>query len=331
MMVCTASTTLAGTSLPSFSSSKPIKTYTYNSTGKVYAYTDKTLKTKTGGYIACATDECQFLQISGSAVQVKYPVSSGTKTAWFKVSDFTYRDLANDGAKSKFTSKAKATTYKWKGKSTTYGYVSKGDTVYLLRGDESSDWLQIIYPISGGYKMAWVKNADYLAMIGKSSSSSSTTTTLTNALYKINVSSSKISCGFDGYVNTSGRHEGIDFTYGIGKSVYSLTDGTVTRVSAGKTGSNGLSTIAIYNSSKDKTVVYLHTAPVSSLKVGDTVKTGDKIATESWRGVSSSSSAHTHVEVRNGKKTAAAVSVGDYTLDNPNPTSFWNSLGYTVK
>ena len=155
--------------------------------------------------------------------------------------------------------------------------------------------------------------------------------TMTNALYQINTTASKLTCGFDGYTTTSGRHEGIDFASGYGKKVYSLTDGVITKVTYGKEGSNGLSTIAIYNAATNKTVIYLHTAPLSSLKVGQTITRGTQIATESWRGCSKKSGTHTHVEVRNGKKTSAAKSVNDYTLDNSNPTSFWNSLGYQVR
>lgn len=158
-----------------------------------------------------------------------------------------------------------------------------------------------------------------------------TSSTMTNALYKINVSGSKITCGFDGYVNTKGRHEGIDFKYGNGKPVYSLTDGVITRVTNGYNGSSGLSTIAIYDSANNKTVVYLHSQPLSSLKVNKKVSRGEQIATESWRGISSASAGHTHVEVRNGRATAAAKSVNDYTLENPNPASYWKSLGYDVK
>lgn len=49
-----------------------------------------------------------------------------------------------------------------------------------------------------------------------------------------------------------------------------------------------------------------------------------KIATESWRGISSKSGTHTHIEVRNGKKGYAAKSVGDNTLENDNPYPFYN-------
>ena len=153
--------------------------------------------------------------------------------------------------------------------------------------------------------------------------------TMSEALY--GTSGGYITCGFDGYVNTNGRHEGIDFKKAQGAKVYSLTEGVITNVTKGSNGSSGLSTIAIYNSATNKTVIYLHTAPLSSLYVGKTVSRGEQIATEAWRGCSSSSNSHTHVEVRDGKRTAAAKSVNDYTLENSNPTSFWNSQGYTVK
>lgn len=140
-----------------------------------------------------------------------------------------------------------------------------------------------------------------------------------------------LSCGFDGYKNTSGRHEGIDFVKGFGSAVYSLTDGVITRVTEGYNGSNGLSTIAIYSSSTGKTVIYLHADPLNSLYVGQSISRGQQIATEAWRGVSKSSGTHTHVEVRNGRCTSAAKSVNDYVLENSNPTSFWNSQGYLVQ
>lgn len=37
-----------------------------------------------------------------------------------------------------------------------------------------------------------------------------------------------------------------------------------------------------------------------------------------------------HVEVYNGKVGYAKKSVGDYKLENPNPTSYWNSKGYII-
>ena len=155
----------AAVSLPEISGRRYISTYTYSSTGKVYAFSDAGLSKKTGGYIACATDECRILQIKGNAVQVSYPVSGGRRTAWFARDKFTYRDLAKYGAKIKFTSTKQLTTYKWKGKNNTYGYIAKGDACCLLRGDSSSDWLQVIYPTGSTYKMAWVKGSDIKSVL----------------------------------------------------------------------------------------------------------------------------------------------------------------------
>lgn len=152
-------------------------------------------------------------------------------------------------------------------------------------------------------------------------------TKLSYGLYKKN--SAYISCGFNGYTTTKGLHEGIDFQGGNGSPIYSLTDGEVVRVAYGYRGGNGLSTIAIYDSSTNKTVIYLHSAPLS-LRVGQHIQKGQQIGTQDWRGCSSASGGHTHVEVVNGKSGYAKKSVNDYILENTNPTSYWNSKGYTI-
>ncbi|WP_433330702.1 peptidase inhibitor family I36 protein [Spirillospora sp. CA-294931] len=145
------------------------------------------------------------------------------------------------------------------------------------------------------------------------------------------ISGGRITCGFDGYTSTPGRHEGIDIARGVGSDVHALVSGKVIYIARGATGSGGLSTISIYNASLNKTVIYLHSAPASSLRVGQQINKGQVIADESWRGVSSSSAAHTHVEMRPGRQTHAAKSVGDPHLQNPNPTKFWQSQGYNVR
>lgn len=194
----------------------------------------------------------------------------------------------------------------------TSGYVSRGDRVMIL--GSKNGYTQIKYPVKGGYKYAFVSTANANRYIMKSGNSSSVSNTrLSYGLYKN--SSARISCGFDGYTTTSGRHEGIDFVCYNGAPVYSLTAGTVVRVAYGSNGSRGLSTIAIYDRAANKTVVYLHANPVS-LRAGQSIAKGQKIATQGWRGVSSSSGSHTHVEVRNGKQGYAAKSVEDPVLNN---------------
>lgn len=319
----------AAVSFPSISSSKPVKAYTISTGNNTTVYSDTSLKTKYGTIYA--TDECQILSITKNSagtyiVKVKYAVSSGYKTGYCKLSVFTSASAPT----AKYTASAKITTYRRASTSATAGYIASGDTVYQLA--TSGNFTQVMYPSgSSAWRLAWVTTANFNKYVKGTSTSS--TVTMSSVLYGLSGSTkSYVTCGFDGYTTTSGRHEGIDFAYSSGSNVYSLTSGVVTRVTEGKAGSTSsggaLSTIAIYNSSTGKTVIYLHTNPVDSLYVGQSISVGQKIGTESNCGASN---AHTHVEVRDGKKTAAAVSVGDSVLDNANPTSFWNGLGYTVK
>jgi murein DD-endopeptidase MepM/ murein hydrolase activator NlpD len=140
-----------------------------------------------------------------------------------------------------------------------------------------------------------------------------------------------VTCHFDAYTTTPGRHEGIDIAKSVGADVRALVSGEVVYIAPGYNGGGGLSTLSVYNSSLNKTIIYLHSAPRSSLAVGQQISRGQVIADEAWRGVSSSSAAHTHVEMRIGRQTRAAKSVGDSVLDNPNPNSFWVSQGYNVR
>lgn len=307
--------------IPSFAASETRKCYTISSSNTT-AYSNTSLTSKLGTIYP--TDELTVLTVTSSYCQVTYPTSKGSKTGYIPTSSI----LTGTSSSNKKTATAKITTYRRNSTSNTYGSISKGDVVSIL-GTKGS-YTQVKYPVSGGYKYAFITTSDANKYLGTStSSSSSSRVNLSYALYKN--TSAYISCSFDGYSSTKGRHEGIDIRCGNGKPVYALADGVITKVTFGSTGSNGLSTIAIYYASANKTIIYLHSAPLSSLKAGQTIKKGQQIATESWRGISSSSSSHTHVEVRNGKQTNACKSVNDYTLENSNPTSFWNSLGYNVK
>lgn len=134
--------------------------------------------------------------------------------------------------------------------------------------------------------------------------------------------SGMVSCDFDDYGSTAGRHEGIDFTRGKGSPVYSLIDGEVTRVAAGADG-GALSTVAIYDAVNNMTVVYLHTAPSEGLYAGQRITRGTFIGLESNRGCTA---AHTHVEVVTGYSRYACVSVNDYVLENSDPYYYWAKI-----
>jgi murein DD-endopeptidase MepM/ murein hydrolase activator NlpD len=155
---------------------------------------------------------------------------------------------------------------------------------------------------------------------------------MSSALYG-GLSGGRLTCPFDGYTTTAGRHEGIDFARSVDSPVRALVDGKVIKIIRGANGrgKGKLSTIAIYNAASDTTVIYLHTAPLADLREEMPISRGQQIATEAWRGVTEIVDAHTHVEVRSGRHTGAAKSVDDPVLNNPNPASFWNSQGYNVR
>ena len=77
-------------------------------------------------------------------------------------------------------------------------------------------------------------------------------------------------------------------------------------------------------------MIYLHSNPLDSLAAGQHVDRGQYLAVQDYRGVSSSSASHTHVEMRPGRQTHASKSVDDPVLDNPNPTSFWEARDYNI-
>lgn len=131
-----------------------------------------------------------------------------------------------------------------------------------------------------------------------------------------------VTCDFDGYTTTSGRHEGIDFIRYKGAPVHSLINGKVIRAYNTSSSSN-LSTLAIYDEQNDKSVIYLHTANIC-VSAGDYVSQGDLVAYESDRGISGVP--HTHVEVRDGWQGYASKSVNDPVLNNSNPYPYWEKI-----
>lgn len=277
-----------------------------------------------------AGDTVQILEVTSSYVVLNYPTPSGTKTGVVNTSHIFGTSEVNDYISS---SKASVSTYSSNSNANRYGSIAVGDEVFRL-GSTKNGYILVIYTAQSGaraFKAGFITGSDF-DLVKNGSASNAPANTGTQALtYGLYHGSGSITCGFDGYKNTNGRHEGIDMAKGIDSAVYSLTDGVITRVTEGANGSDGLSTIAIYNASADKTIVYLHANPLDELYVGKQISRGEQIAIEAWRGLSSASSAHTHVEVRNGERTAAAKSVNDQTLDNPNPTSFWNAQGYTLQ
>lgn len=325
-------TAFAASAWPSFSSARYCEMIAPRS---LSVYRDTSLKTR-GTYSPAKSynasvaknDKIYILKCARSYTKVSYPTSSGRRIGYVKTNTLFGVNVPTETVKCK----SKVTTYTTTSISRKSGNTAVNDTVLKL-GTTKNGFVLIMYTAKFGsrsMKAAFVTKSDYTKIVkGSSSASFSGTQNMSYALYKS--SGGRLTCGFNGYNNTEGYHEGIDFKKGRGNSVYSLTDGVITRVTEGYRGKKGLSTIAIYSASTGKTVVYLHTDPVNSLYVGQQIYRGQLIAYEDWRGCSTSSGAHTHVEMREGRRTAAAKSIDDYTLENPNPTEFWNSQGYQVR
>ena len=133
-------------------------------------------------------------------------------------------------------------------------------------------------------------------------------------------SGGRMTYDFDGYVELKKKygyiHEGIDFGKGLGAAVYSLIDGEVIT-----NGGDTYNTVAIYDKTNNKTVVYLH---MKSVVIGKgTVSRGQLLGYEGEKGAPGQ--IHTHVEVRNGKKFGAAKSKNT-TQENDNPYPYWNKV-----
>ena len=139
-----------------------MKTYTLASSGRIYAYTDSSLKTlkdptKKNWYIDCPTDECRIVKATETAVQVYYPIGNGKMVSspqWFKRSDFSAFDLTKSPSQT-WKILQQVDTYRRSDLKTKYGYIGAGDTVYLL--GTSGTNVQVIYPLSdGSWKLGWV-------------------------------------------------------------------------------------------------------------------------------------------------------------------------------
>lgn len=129
----------------------PITCYTI-STGRVNTYNLSNGRYTYTGYINGATDKCVIQQVrSDGYCKVKYPVSRGYRTAYVQSSKF-FTNI-NFSASTKKIGKNK-TVYRRSNLSQSLGTVYGNDNVIVV--GTSGNKTQIIYPVSGGYKMGWV-------------------------------------------------------------------------------------------------------------------------------------------------------------------------------
>ena len=187
--------------------------------------------------------------------------------------------------------------------------VDRGDRVIVHQ--ETDRAYRVTYPTSKGSKTRWVSKNIFN---GGGNNGGDVRQKLLNAVFQNG--SARITCDFDGYKTTAGRHEGIDMVLYHNAPVYSPISGIVTRAGG------AFNTVAIYDESNNKTVVFLHFNSVA-VRAGQRVNKGTLVG---YQGSTGASSSHVHIEVRDGRRTAAAKSVNDPRLDNPNPYDYWNRV-----
>lgn len=105
------------------------------------------------GYIDGATDRCIIQEVrSDGYVRVKYPISRGRyRTAYASSNAFFVNTNFSTQKMQLGTSK---TAYRRSNLSQSLGTVYANDQVIVV--GYSNNNTQVIYPVSGGYKMGWV-------------------------------------------------------------------------------------------------------------------------------------------------------------------------------
>ena len=147
---------------------KYAKTYTLSKSGNTIPYTGKNLNTRgtttygasTNAYIANSSDQLYVYDVGCTNgkywAYVSYPTSSRRVNAYIPLSAISN----NNGSHAKTTSTGKFYCSYRKGVATSSSYyVAKNDTVYLI-ATSGSDY-QIMYPISGGWRIAWCSKSNY--------------------------------------------------------------------------------------------------------------------------------------------------------------------------
>lgn len=137
--------------VPSFAAGDTRKCYTISSSNTT-AYSNTGLSSKLGTIYP--TDELTVLEVTSKYCRVTYPTSKGSKTGYIPTSAI----LTGTSSSNKKTATAKITTYRRNSASNTYGSIYNGDLVSVL-GTKGS-YTQVKYPVSGGFKYAFITTSD---------------------------------------------------------------------------------------------------------------------------------------------------------------------------
>ena len=130
------------------------RTYTISSSNtRVYSNTALTNGT---GWIY-GSDEVQVNAVYSRYSKVTYPVAKGTRTGYISTSAILTKTTGVN-----YKANGRVTAYRRPG-GAVYGYIYANDTVLVL--GTSGNYTQVKYPVSGGYKYAFVTTADCTRLI----------------------------------------------------------------------------------------------------------------------------------------------------------------------
>ena len=129
----------------------PITAYPAATSGKITLYNSNLEAYSQSARYVAYNDLCTIDAIYANGYcSVTYPTSSGTNTAYAKISDF----ITNSVTPYSYTPTANLTTYTRANLLTTFGSVFTTDKCTVV--GKSGDKLQLIYPTSSGYKLGWI-------------------------------------------------------------------------------------------------------------------------------------------------------------------------------
>ncbi|MBQ7875705.1 MAG: hypothetical protein IJ316_00280 [Clostridia bacterium] len=146
---------------PSVSKKKPIKCYA-NTNSNIPVYKTKDSENGDYGTVYGKSDELKILDITSDPwrIKVAYPTAKGEKVGWIDACYIASKrsssicEILVGHVEDRYKATKKITTYNKKG-GATYGYISKGDEVIVVQ--TAGKWQQVIYPVSKGYKLAWIR------------------------------------------------------------------------------------------------------------------------------------------------------------------------------
>lgn len=237
------------------------------------------------GYIAPG-DLCTVKETTNSTYwKVEYPVSGGKKQAYVR-KDAILKNVSFAPQSLKVA--ANTTVYRRENMSQSFGTTYTTDTIRLLSPIQNGK-AQIIYNISGGWKIGWI----YAETIPVGTNS-----TWTNPMNNMS-----ITCDW-GYKSslasrvTRPYHIGVDMI-STDKSILAVSDGTIKY--AKYSGDNG-NMIVIEHSSPAGTVYSYYSHLSSFTRTSGTVKKGEKIGV--MGGTGNVSGDHLHFMITNKYSTA---------------------------